>query len=362
MRIHFSPVLPLILAVVLPAFLATPAPACCAVPPLGMPVVNADQTVIIIWDAATKTEHFIRKASFKSAAGDFGFLVPTPTQPQLEESGNEAFPYLQKLTEPEIVRRWRPTFGIGCAQGMHESSLCVDSAPPPVQVRVEKEVAGFHAVVLETRSSGALVNWLKEHGYAFSPEVEAWAKPYVETGWMITALKVAKPKEGKDQKDVNAAALRMSFQTERPLFPYREPDSKNSARALGAQDRLLRIYFLAEARYRGELTRDDLWTGKVAWANRLKAQERGKVLELLRLPRTTGPAEWWLTEFEDHWPYRIAPADLYFARDSNQVPVKRLPIIQYFSSRWPTDVTVYAVAGVIVLPPLIRRVRRRRMK
>jgi hypothetical protein len=41
----------------------------------GKPVVNADQTVIILWDAAKKTEHFIRKASFKSDADDFGFLI-----------------------------------------------------------------------------------------------------------------------------------------------------------------------------------------------------------------------------------------------------------------------------------------------
>jgi hypothetical protein len=38
-------------------------------------VVNADQTVIIVWDAASKTQHFIRRASLASAAADFGFLV-----------------------------------------------------------------------------------------------------------------------------------------------------------------------------------------------------------------------------------------------------------------------------------------------
>jgi len=67
-----------------------PARSCCPASPSGKPVVNADQTVILLWDAATKTEHFIRKASFKSAAADFGFLVPSPSQPVLGESGNEA--------------------------------------------------------------------------------------------------------------------------------------------------------------------------------------------------------------------------------------------------------------------------------
>ena len=65
--------------------------ACCPAPPRGKPVVNADQTVIILWDAANKMQHFIRQASFKSDADDFGFLVPSPSEPELDESGNEAF-------------------------------------------------------------------------------------------------------------------------------------------------------------------------------------------------------------------------------------------------------------------------------
>jgi hypothetical protein len=86
------------------------------VPPPGKAVVNADQTVIIVWDAASKTEHFIRQASFKSDAEDFGFLVPTPSQPELEEAGNDAFPLLAKLTAPAKRKMPRPPRGgIGCS-------------------------------------------------------------------------------------------------------------------------------------------------------------------------------------------------------------------------------------------------------
>jgi hypothetical protein len=233
-------------------------------------------------------------------------------------------------------------------------------AAKSVRVLQEKLVAGLHAVVLETKSANDLVNWLQDHGYAFSPAVEAWAKPYVEAGWKITALKVAKDKETKEQKSVAASALRMTFKTDRPLFPYREPNSESPAKALGADKRLLRIYLLADGRYRGELTREVAWTGKVAWANQLKPEDRKKVLELLKLPETTGPADWWLTEFEDDWPYRVAPADVYFARAADQHAVKRPPIIEYVSAPWPTDVMVYALAAVLVLPPLVRRVRQGR--
>jgi hypothetical protein len=229
-----------------------------------------------------------------------------------------------------------------------------------VRVRLEKNVAGFQAVVLETQSASALLTWLKENGYAFSPEVQAWAKPYVKAGWMITALKVAKRKDGNDKKSVAAGALRMTFKTDRPLFPYREPDSKGPAQALGAKRRLLRIYFLAEARYQGELTKEVAWTGKVAWANALNSEDRKKALALLKLPKATGPAKWWLTEFEDKWRYLVAPADVHFSRASDQTTVKRDPILEYVSSSWPTDVTGYAIAAVVILPPLVRRVRRGR--
>jgi hypothetical protein len=342
------------------ATLSNPAAACCpCFADSGKPVVNADQTVIILWDAAKKTEHFIRKASFKSDADDFGFLIPSPTEPELAESGNEAFPFLQALTEPETITMSRPTghVGCGCAAEMNSAPIA-KSAPPPVRLLAEKEVAGFHAVVLETKSSDALVDWLKEHGYAFSPEVKAWAKPYVEGGWKITALKVAKRKNG-DPKLVAAGALRLSFQTDRPLFPYREPDPKDAAKLLGAKDRLLRIYFLADSRFEGELTAANPWTGAPAWANKLSPENRKKVLGLLRLPEATGPQTYWLTEFEDHWPYRVAPADLYFAASAKQGTLERPPIIHYVEAHPPGDIALCALAAVVVIPLYLKRVRRR---
>lgn len=332
-----------------------PARACCPTPPSGKPVVNADQTVLMLWDAATKTQHFIRQASFKSDAEDFGFLVPSPTQPELAESGNAAFTHLRKLTEPERKKMPRPGGSIGCGCGaVGERSLSVGSAPP-VRVLEEKLVAGLHATVLEADSAAALVDWLKDHGYAFSPEVRAWAQPYIESGWKITALRVAKRPDAREERDVSATALRISFHTDRPLFPYREPEPQSAAKELGAKYRLLRIYFVAESRYRGSLTPETPWSGKVAWAGKLDKADRKKVLELLKLPESTGPTQWWLTEFEDDWAYRAAPADVIFSPDPSQDEVRRLPIIEYTVAPFPTDAMVYALAAVVLLPPLLRR-------
>src|SRR5262249_24164344 len=118
---------------------------------------------------------------------------------------------------------------------------------------------------------------------------------------------------------------------------------------------------VADAKYQGELTKDNPWSGNVAWANKLKTEDRTQVLEKLKLPETTGPHEWWLTEFEDDWPYKVAPADVYFSRSSDQITVKRPPIIEYVSAREPTDVTLFALAAVVIVP-LAAQVGRKRRK
>ena len=333
-------------------------PACCPIGRSGEAVVNADQTVVLLWDAAKKTQHFIRMANFKTQGQDFGFLIPSPTRPELAEAGNEVFPLLKKLTEPEIkhVKAQRHSGGCGCG----ELGEVKSAAAPKMDVQIveSKLVAGFNAVVLAANSSDALLNWLNENGYDFSLAVKDWAQPYVEQGWMITALKVAKATDDDSNTNVDASALRMSFETERPLFLYREPDPGKATAALSANHRTLRIYFIGEARYDGQLDGQSSWSGKLAWSDSLSVEDRSKILDHLNLPADTGSENFWLTEFEDNWAYGVAPADLYFAYSKEQFSQHRPPIIvtDYAANDIPFDVT----AGLFVVVLFGGRFLRRR--
>jgi hypothetical protein len=93
------------------------------------------------------------------------------------------------------------------------------------------------------------------------------------------------------------------------------------------------------------------------WAGELSAADRARALDLLKLPASTGPAKWWLTEFEDPWPYRAAPGDLYFARAPSQAPLQREPVVKYTMGDAP-DAT-WLLAGVAAVPVLARRRRQR---
>ena len=320
--------------------------ACCAVTHGNGAVVNANQAVIMVWDPVEKTQHFIRQASFKSDAEDVGFIVPTPSRPRLEESGDAAFAALDTITAPRVSSD-RALLPIGCAAAPSGGTF-----GRAVTVIEEKRVAGFDATVLTATSGVELAAWLRDHGYAYSPEVAAWAHPYVAGGWMMVALKVAKPQDGQGQRDLKAAALRLSFKTDRPLFPYREPESALAARKLGTSDRLLRIYFISDSRYRAVYGNGNAWSGRVVWSGDV-TQHRSHLLSDLHLPAATAPARWWLTEFEDRWPYAPAAGDVYFARDSRQDAVQRTagPV------RYDCDLALASFLAVTALRPFRRRRR-----
>lgn len=216
----------------------------------------------------------------------------------------------------------------------------------------EKTVAGYDTVVLAADSGKALMEWLKEHQYSYTPEVAAWAQPYLDKKWYMTAMKIAKPAAGKREPALAASALRISFKTDRPLFPYREPDSRKDAEKLGIKDRVLRIYFIAQARYEGRFSNGAAWTGNLQWSRPLSGDQRKQLLTHLKLDQNIGPAKFWLSEFVDHWPYGVAPGDVYFSRSQLQNQVR------HNASPRQIDPVFPCVAAFGVILPWVRRRQR----
>jgi hypothetical protein len=225
----------------------------------------------------------------------------------LEESGNEAFTTLKQITAPYISSGGSVPFGCSAAPVAVQRSS--------VRIIEEKRVAGYDATVLTARSGNDLVAWLKQHGYPYSPELAEWSAPYLGGDWHFTVLKLAK--QLSNTQDIKASALRITFRTDRPLFPYREPESATAKSKLDVSSRLLRIYFIAEARYRGEIDGEKPWSGKTVWADDI-TRHKASLLKSLKLPASTGPDTWWLTEFEDNWRYQKAAGDIYFSPDPKQ--------------------------------------------
>lgn len=298
-----------------------PAYSCCTVADDSTAVRNADQTVLIVWNRATRTEHFFRKASFKSNSSGFGFLVPTPTRPELGEADEAAFDQLAAITAAKRIRRRRRM----------EATAGVSKSARFVEVVEQRTLAGYDITVLRAAGAQELTGWLQANGYSYPPDVKAWAQPYIDAGWMITALKistVANDRRGSS-RDVTAKALRISFKTDQPLFPYREGKPHFGPGESVGSARLLRMYFVGDARYQGALDPGITWTGRTVWAGPLSSEAQRQLTSALQLAPETTPQKWYLTEFQDPWPYPGAPSDLHFARAPKQKKVRRPPVIVY---------------------------------
>jgi hypothetical protein len=354
------------------AVLAVPAPtdACAPAPMRDVVVEVASESAIIVWDAATKTEHFIRRAAFNATAHegaqveDFGFLVPTPSQPVLAEADDRAFSDLEKLTAPREERVARPS--AGCAMG------CGAMAPPGeakvaaghVDVLDERHVAGYDATVLKATDVEALNGWLKDHRYEARPALMRWLKPYVENGWVVTAFKIARAPNAPAGSAVGTSAVRMSFRAAAPFFPYSEPDDLRAART----SRLLRVYFLGDRKMTGTLGSGLDWaSGQVVWAKPLHAEVLRAITPHLSVPDFKIDDNTWLTEFEDRSSPRSGDWDVTFGPHREQTPVERPTRFIYARRADPAGrvgfgVLVAGVLGVYLLQRRLVVSRQRRSR
>ena len=148
--------------------------------------VNVEQAVII-WDEKTKTEHFIRSAEFSGEGKDLGFLVPTPSVPELSETSNE-FSFLRDFTKAErIEKRVFNGFDFTPLSSLFLGGETATTSAPmtttqrsAVRVLDKKTVGGYDAVVLEADSAAALGVWLKKNNYASTPELPDWLANYIK--------------------------------------------------------------------------------------------------------------------------------------------------------------------------------------
>ncbi len=278
----------------------------------GESVHIAEESALIVWDAASKTQHFIRRAQFDTKAKDFGFLVPTPTRPVLSEVDDAVFGHLEALTRPPE----RPVER--SAGGEFAKSAPAPAAAPAVRVLETVTVAGLDAAVLSANDAKALDVWLKGHGYASRPELTEWFKPYIAGKWILTAFKISKA--GSPAQRAVSSAVRMSFKTERPYFPYREPATRDSS------PRALDVYFVSGERMEAKMGKATAWPGRVLWAQPLQTEMREDLLKRVKLPANAAPATAWLTRFLDRSAPRPGTDELYFSRAADQS--------QYMDEAW----------------------------
>jgi len=353
---------------------------CGIVPRHNERVNTSDEAALIVWDDKTKTEHFIRRATFQSTGYDFGFLVPTPSKPDLDVANDDLFHELATITAPqivynEVVREVDKEFGFGCSSKFAASEaaglgdkMTPGRAPGGVEVLGQKRVGDYDATTLVFRKGDGddakkgsleLAKWLVDHGYQSPPAVEKWLERYVNDEWCITAFKIASDTKEQGPKpphqELRAKPIRMTFKAEKPFYPYREPETEPTAQPI---PRLLRVFVVAPGRFAGKLgDGTKAWPGNVVWAGPIPEGKLGGLFQQAKVanPPTAGL---WLNEFEDHSSPRPGTDEVYFERDADQAPVARPPHIitntrVIYRTPWWHGAIYFGVPAALILGVLL---------
>lgn len=322
--------------------------------PAAEPITSTVQSeqAVIIWDAATHTEHFIREADFLSRAPTIGFIVPTPTTPELVEVDPAIYEMAEEVTGPKKVPPMRPRnflqdsiLGVFAGNvmtfGYHGRSLAPDD-----MVIKQQDVAGYHATVLDASDITQLNAWLVANKFEWRPSYTAWLAPYIKKHWKITAFQLINL-NGAD--GFKTGTIRMSFTTDKPFFPYSEPKSDDS------QPRELAVTVLSNQYMLGALAEGTEWPCDIRFigssapdpgiTSKWKAEQW---LELAKLSSTMALPKC-LTAFRDFSNPRPGTTDLEFTEQPSLKPLRLTVTDQSLPTVYRWDFTDYIGLGIMFL-------------
>ncbi len=200
----------------------------------------AQEAVILFHDS---TEEMTLRVAYRGAEGDFGWVVPLPSEPVIEEAGEGLFEYLDG--------------NYGSASGGYDIRQAGGEMAMGTGIEVveERRVGIFDTTVLRASDPGELATWLGERGYPYGPEQAELFRYYTDKGWCFAAFRVAPgAMDGSEAgREAPGAAylqpLRFTFSSPRPVFPLK----MSSGNPTGS---LVRLYVIGDDTYRCDLAPD----------------------------------------------------------------------------------------------------------
>jgi hypothetical protein len=200
-------------------------------------VLQPSQIAYITWDPDKNIETVTVQPRFEGNALDFGMVIPTPSQPKLDEMPRDFFKALGVYTTPKrrVIpeSKLMPRF-FGRGNMLMKTAQAAPALPGPGGGGGLQEVRHTTVVVLEVGQVGNLdykiikadrpddlYTWLKDHKYSYSGD-EATLDYYVKKKYFFTVMKIdtlqmKKNKDGSYTGDVTPT--RFSFTTDKIVYP-----------------------------------------------------------------------------------------------------------------------------------------------
>lgn len=194
------------------------------------------QKAIIVYDAGR--EDLILQVKYDGPVDEFGWLIPVPNLPVVQEGSMKCFYELSQFTQ----QHFETAFGEAGTLGM-DKSRSNGHSEPPVKVIETKTVGAYEIAVLSATDSDALEKWLDANQFYFPETKSGVIDAYVKQHWYFAASRInlskksgfhliSTPRQAQGEPISNYAThlklasgelnpLQISFESDRCVFPLK---------------------------------------------------------------------------------------------------------------------------------------------
>ena len=210
--------------------------ACCYFSAKNADILQPAQKAFITWNVREKIETFTVQPKFEGNALDFGMVIPTPSQPKLNEMPRDFFKHLavysimKKRESPDSkllpqchpVGR-QPILSVNSLLVKEASKATVAATKPAVIVLESGVVGSLDYKIIEATRADDLFQWLKDNKYSYSGD-EATLQHYIQKKWLFTVMKIdtmqmKRNKDGTFAGEVTPTRFR--FASDKIVYPLK---------------------------------------------------------------------------------------------------------------------------------------------
>ncbi len=195
-----------------------PAPMAAACGGFFCTTIPVDQNAerIIFTENGDGTISAYIQIEYTGAAPDFSWILPLPTpitadDIEVPEAGMDMFDELEVATNVRIIPPPFPE----CAERVLAAAV-VEEADGGVEVFAAGEVGPFGFDVVGSEDPEALIDWLRQHNYRVTVDMEPLIDVYVAEEFVFLAMRLLPDKESTDIEPV-----KVTYRSNTPMIPLR---------------------------------------------------------------------------------------------------------------------------------------------
>ncbi len=183
------------------------------------PIYQREQKAVIYFNERTNLETLIVSTTFKGSARDFGWVIPVPTSPAVDEAKDDVFVSLEDLTRPKYGTNPSPLYDIaGLAPSKVSDSIAV-------KVLETKNIDVYTVSILDPLDKNSLKKWLEQNGYTIPKSADFVMGEYINQRYFFVAAKINTEALGPfvegQLRDGHINPLKITFRTSQITYPIK---------------------------------------------------------------------------------------------------------------------------------------------